>query len=310
MSINDSLKVTTGEAPFDVPAAGGKQCKTWYKVYGDLNAGKRPLVTLHGGPGVNHEYLTPLSDITASHSIPVVFYDQIGNGLSTHLPEKMGDEAFWTVQLFIDELNNLLQHLGIADDFDLLGHSWGGIFAASYAITQPKGLKHLIIASGPADMPATVISQEKLRSQLPQDVQDTLTKHEEAGTTESDEYKTASDVFNARYVCRMDPMPQELVNGFAWIAKDPTVYMTMNGPSEFKIQGSLKNYSVVDQIHKINVPTLLTNGRYDEVTEELVAPFFDILPKVKWVVFADSSHLAHFEERERYMATVTSFLTN
>ncbi|PPQ86687.1 hypothetical protein CVT25_006762 [Psilocybe cyanescens] len=287
MSTNESLKVTTGEIPFDV-AAAGKPCKTWYKVFGDLNSGKRPLIALHGGPGVNSEYLEVLSDITITHSIPVIVYDQIGNGLSTHLQEKMGDEQFWTVQLFIDELNNLLKFFGIADNYDLLGHSWGGMLAASFAIRQPHGLKHLILASAPADMHATAESQENLRSQLPQDVQDILTKHEKDGTTDSDAYRAASDVFNFRYVCRINPMPQALLNGFGWIAKDPTVYMTMNGPSEFKIQGSLRNWSVLNEIHKINVPTLLTNGHYDEVTDVLVAPYFKAIPKVKWVVFAVS----------------------
>lgn len=267
MSANESLKITTGEVPFDVPAAG-KPCKTWYKVFGDLSAGKRPLVTLHGGPGVNSEYLESLSDITVTHSIPVIVYDQIGNGLSTHLQEKMGDEQFWSVQLFIDELNNLLKHLGIADDFDLLGHSWGGIFAASFAITQPKGLKHLIIASGPADMPATVKSQEKLRSQLPQDVQDTLTKHEEAGTTESDEYHVASDVFNSRYVCRMNPMPQELANGFGWIAKDPTVYMTMCAHYPFQsVQMGAHDFFL---FHSLQERALRVQD--PRITQELVGP--------------------------------------
>ena len=76
-----------------------------------------------GGPGVNHSYLLILSDLTKAHGIPLVLYDQLGNGLSTHLPEKMGDVGFWTEGLFLDELDNLLKHLGIQDDYDLLGHS-------------------------------------------------------------------------------------------------------------------------------------------------------------------------------------------
>lgn len=57
-------------------------------------------------------------------SIPVIFYDQLGNGESTHLPDAPKD--FWKPELWVDELNNLLAHLGIADDFDLIGNSWGG----------------------------------------------------------------------------------------------------------------------------------------------------------------------------------------
>ncbi|KAJ7698397.1 hypothetical protein B0H17DRAFT_1177448 [Mycena rosella] len=124
-----SLIVTEGEAEFTVPAAAaGKPWKTWYKVVGDLRSptspSRRPLAALHGGPGVNHAYLLILFDLTKSHSIPLVVYDQIGSGNSTHLPEKMGDVSFWTEQSFLDELNNLLAYLGIQDDDDILGHWW------------------------------------------------------------------------------------------------------------------------------------------------------------------------------------------
>lgn len=62
--------------------------------------------------------------ISLLHSIPIVFYDQIGNGESTHIKDKPAD--FWNPELFMDELDNLLKHLGIYENFDLLGHSWGG----------------------------------------------------------------------------------------------------------------------------------------------------------------------------------------
>lgn len=118
-----SLKVVESEVEFHIPAAG-KPCKTWYTVFGDLQSGTRPLIALHGGPGVNHSYLRVLSDLTIAHSIPLVLYDQIGNANSTHLPEKMGDTTFWTEELFLAELDNLLRHLGIQDNYDLLGHSF------------------------------------------------------------------------------------------------------------------------------------------------------------------------------------------
>jgi proline-specific peptidase len=164
--------VTEGEAPFTVPGLS-TPVKTWYKIYGSLgsSASGRPLVLLHGGPGVPHNYLLSMADLATQHGIPVVFYDQLGNGNSTHLPEKRGDEAFWTTQLFLDELANLLEHLGIADDYDVLGQSWGGMLGAMHAITRPKGLKRLIISNSPASMKMWVEAANKLRAELPQDVQ-------------------------------------------------------------------------------------------------------------------------------------------
>ena len=150
-----------------------KPCKTWYRVYGDLKApsARRPLVVLHGGPGIIHDYLLSLTDLTASYAIPVIFYDQLGNGKSTHLPEKSGDASFWTEELFLAELRQLLEHLGVQDDFDLFGHSWGGMLGARFATSHPLGLKRLVIASAPASMKLWVEAANYLRAQLPPDVQ-------------------------------------------------------------------------------------------------------------------------------------------
>ena len=199
-----SLAITEGELDFVVPSAG-KPCKTWYQIHGDLKS-HRPLVILHGGPGSPSNYLLPITDIVSSHSIPVILYDQIGGGKSTHLPEKMGDTTFLTTQLFLDELENLLTKLDIKD-YDILGHSWGGMLGASHAIRQPSGLKSLIIADSPASMLTWIEVANKLRAQLPKDVQDILKKHEDNGTTDSEEYEAAVGVYYAKHVCRIQPMP-------------------------------------------------------------------------------------------------------
>jgi len=221
----------------------------------------------------------------------------------------MGDGSFWTIQLFLDELDNLLAHFKIQDDYDLLGHSWGGMLAASHAVRNPSGLRRLAIMSSPSSMPLWVEEQNRLRSQLPQEVQDTLTKHEEAGTTSHEEYEAATQVFYGRHLCRLNPLPSDMVALFEWIAKDPTVYHTMNGPNEFHIVGTLKDWSIIDELHKINVPTLVTNGRYDEATDTDVYPFFKNIPRVKWVQFSESSHMSHYEETERVMEVVGQFFT-
>ena len=218
---------TTGEIDFTVPSTG-QITKTWYKVYGDLaNKKHRPLVVLHGGPGVVHDYMLSLSDLWTKNEIPVIFYDQIGGGMSTHIPEKKGDVEFWTVQLFVGELNNLLKHFKIEDDFDLLGNSWGGMLAAEFAVTKPKGLKNLVLASGPASMPLFIVSLREKIAQLPQEIQDTLKKHEDAGTTDDPEYMHAMMPFLFKHVCRVNPPPPEFMACLTWLEKDPTVYHTM-----------------------------------------------------------------------------------
>ncbi|KAJ7733536.1 proline iminopeptidase [Mycena olivaceomarginata] len=224
--------IVEGEVKFQVSAAG-KPCKTWCRVVGDLLSptSRHPLVALHGGPGFNHGYLFILSDLKKAHGIPLILYDQIGNGNSTHLPEKKGD-------LFRDELDNILRHLKVEENYDLLTHSWGGMLVSRHASKQPLGLKYLVLASAPADMGLWVECQKALRTELPQDVQDVLNKHEQDESMDSAEYKAAMEVFYSRFLCRTHPLPEPLAEGFDWIEKDPTVYFTIDA-------------------HKINVPNLL-----------------------------------------------------
>ncbi|KAL8739479.1 MAG: hypothetical protein Q9190_007722 [Brigantiaea leucoxantha] len=219
-----------GEISFHVPAAN-KPCKTWYQLYGSLSSSRRPLVALHGGPGVPHNYLLSLLDLTLPpYSIPLILYDQLGCGKSTHLPELHGSATFWTVELFLSELSNLLSHLGIQNNYDLLGQSWGGMLGACHAITQPPGLHRLVIADSPADMVQWVTVADRLRKQLPADIQEILKRCEDEGREGAPEYEEAMMVYYDRHVCRLKPMPAELEESFRLLKEDGTVYMTMSVP--------------------------------------------------------------------------------
>jgi len=207
---------------------GNEKFQTFYKIVGDLTASKsgRPLMVLHGGPGGIHTYMNSIADLWTQYNIPVIFYDQLGNGGSTHLKEKPAD--FWTPELFMDELTNLLEKLGIAGDFDLLGHSWGGMLGSQYAaMRKPKGLNKLIISSSPASMALWEEAGKEYAKGLPVHVQMALEKHETAGTTDTPEYKEAIGVFYGKHLCRLEPMPEEVVDSFKHMDEDPTVYMTM-----------------------------------------------------------------------------------
>jgi L-proline amide hydrolase len=279
--------------------------QTWYRVTGDLETGKTPLVVLHGGPGAAHNYTLSIAGI-AAQGRAVVHYDQLGIGNSTHLPERGAD--FWTVQLFLDELDNLLAALGIAGRYHVLGQSWGGMLAAEHAVRRPPGLRGLVIANSPASMHLWLSEANRLRDELPAEVQRTLLAHEAAGTTDHPDYKAAEDVFNARHVCRIVPNPPEVAETFALIDADPTVYHTMNGPNEFHVVGTLKDWTVIERLDRITAPTLLVSGRYDEATEATVQPYADRIPDVRWTIFENSSHMPHVEEEASYLRLVGAFL--
>lgn len=315
----------TDTADFQV---GSETFKMWYKVVGDLKSGVRPLVTIHGA-SADHHCMLPHVKLSATHHIPVIFYDQLGIGRSTHLRDKPA--GFFTVDLYVDELENLLEHLGIMDDFDLLGHSWGGMVASAYASERrPRGLKHLVLANAPASTELLDMGTQAVLKTLPEDVFAAIQKHQAAGTMEEKEYKDATHVFYKTHICCSDPWPEHLMQSFAAMAQDPTVFNTMSvlyyhiqfpftdwsavstdvrfGPVEFKTTGTLKGWDITDKLPNINVPTLLINGVKDRIQDVAVLPFFQNIPKVKWVQTNVGTHVPFMEEKERYFSVLAGFL--
>ena len=278
---------------------------TWYRVVGDLKSSKTPVMILHGGPGAGHNYCEPIAEVLAQTGRAGVLYDQIGCGNSTHLPDK--PKEFWTPELFMEELVLLTEHLGISHKYDIVGQSWGGMLGMQFAITKPKGLNAMVIADSPASMEVWVSEANKLRKELPPEVEATLLKHEAAETTEDPEYVAAVDVFYSRHLCRI-PQPPYVLASFEQLAADPTVYHTMNGPSEFHVIGSLKHWDIRPQLKEISTPTLLVSGQYDEAPPAMVKEIQGLIPGSKWELFAESSHMPHVEEPAKFKRVVSEFL--
>ena len=275
----------------------------WYRAVGDREApGKFPLLCLHGGPGASHDYLAPLEALVATGR-RVIFYDQLGGGNSDH-PH---NPSLWTVPLFVEELGVVRQALGL-ERVHILGQSWGGMLGMEYALTQPAGLASLIVADSPASMPQWVAEANRLRADLPPNVQETLLKHEAAGTTDDPAYQEAMLVFYRRHVCRLDPWPDCFNRTFEKLSQYPEVYNTMNGPSEFHVIGVIKDWDIVDQLGKIQTPTLVLSGRHDEATPAIAQTVHRGIPGSEWVVFENSSHTPHLEEPEHFLQVVANFL--
>ncbi len=281
-----------------------KGYETWYQVWGEEDApGKFPLLCLHGGPGAAHDYLEALAALTATGR-RVIFYDQLGCANSS-IPESRPE--LWTVGLYVEEVDVVRQALGL-ERTHLLGQSWGGMLGMEYALTQPQGIVSLTIASSPCSMALWLEEANRLREELPPEVQRTLLAHEAAGTTDSPEYEAAMSVFYQRHVCRLDPMPEPVQRSFAKLAANPEVYHTMNGPSEFHVVGTLKTWDVCDRLGEITIPTLVTSGRFDEATLRIAETVTHGIPGAQWVVFEESSHMAHAEQPEAYIEVLDAFL--
>ncbi|NCC25996.1 MAG: alpha/beta fold hydrolase [Deltaproteobacteria bacterium] len=280
-----------------------KGYKTWYRIVGNNeDRGKLPLLCLHGGPGAAHDYLEPL-EAMATTGRQVIFYDQLGCGNS----DQPNDPSLWTISLFVEELAAVRQALGL-ERVHILGQSWGGMLGMEHALTQPSGLASLIIADSPASMPQWVAEANRLRMELPFDVQEILLKHEAAGTTDDPAYQEAMTVFYHRHVCRLDPWPDCLIRSFNKLSKNPEVYNVMNGPSEFHVIGVIKDWDIVDRLGEIQVPSLVISGRYDEATPVIAETIHRGISESEWVLFENSSHMPHLEETDLYLEVLTNFL--
>ncbi|HEY5693108.1 MAG TPA: proline iminopeptidase-family hydrolase [Gaiellaceae bacterium] len=271
--------------------------ETWYRSLGDGPG--LPLLCLHGGPGSTHVGLTVLDPLADERR--VVLYDQLGSGNSS----KPSDPSLWTVDLFLAELATVREALGL-DRMHLLGHSWGGMLAQEYALTQPEGLASLVLSS---TLSSSLLWREeslRLRADLPAGIRGPLDAHEAAGTTDDPEYERAVFEFLHRHLCRLDPWPpivEEMVR-----STNLEVYNTMWGPSEAHPTGVLAGWDVTPRLGEIRVPALVLCGRYDEATPHQAETIAAALPDAELVVFEESAHLAPVEETERYLATVRSFL--
>jgi proline-specific peptidase len=269
----------------------------WYRRVGN---GRIPLLTLHGGPGAGHDYLEPLESLATDRS--VVFYDQLGCGKS----DRPDDRSLWHIERFVAEVDTVRHSLGLEQIY-LLGQSWGGWLAIEYMLSHPQGVVSLILASTSASLSQFVAETTRLKAELPLNIYQTLQRYEATGDYHHPDYEAAVLEFYKRHVCRLDPWPEPLLRTIANLDGN-AVYETMNGPNEFTVTGNLKNWDRTDRLGEIAVPTLITVGRYDELTPTCAETLHRGIPDSRMVIFEESAHLAHLEEPDRYRQVVADFM--
>jgi proline iminopeptidase len=283
---------SSGEGFINV--SGGR---VWYRVVG--SGPGTPLLLLHGGPGVPSLYLKPLEALADER--PVVFYDQLGSGQS----DRPKDTSLWAIERFVKEVGQVREALGL-DQIHLYGHSWGSMLATSYMLTRPSGVRSLVLASAPMSAQRYARDARKLLATLPEAARTAIETHERDGSFDSPEYQGAMMEFYRLYLARRQPWSAEIEQAFAEL--NPDVYVYMQGPSEFTITGTIKDYDVTDRLKEITVPTLFTVGQYDEVRPEAVGLYQSLLPGSGLAVIENAAHLTMQDEPERYLQVLREFL--
>jgi proline iminopeptidase len=273
----------------------------FYEIFEPKNGTpKGTVLTLAGGPGCPHQYILPMSDLT-NYGYRVIFYDQLGIGRS-EMPQ---NKYMFSIEYNVEEVEALRVAMNLGK-INLWGSSYGGALAIAYALKYQRNLKCLITAGGLASVPLTVEGMMKWKSELPLEVLSVLDKYESVGDYENPEYINAMMVFYHRYVCRLPEWPEEFVYTNDNISKP--VYHLMNGPNEYTIIGNLKYWDVTDKLPTIKVPTLVTGGRYDEVSPKVAESIHRGIKGSKRLTFENSAHTPFWDEREKYLEAVAKFL--
>ena len=284
--------LTPGEGYVQLPEG-----RMWYQVVGE--GAQTPLLLVHGGPGVNSHYLTPLAALADER--PVIFYDQLGSGRS----DATTDSTLWTEAAFVAQLDALREHLGL-ERFHLLGHSWGSMLGTQYYFAHPDRVETLILSSPALSAFEFMTDARALLTTLPDSVQRVIATHEAAGTYESPEYQDAVMEFYRLYLSRSDPWSQHLDSAFATM--NAAIYGYMWGPSEFAATGTLEDFDVTDSLSLVTVPTLFVVGEYDETIPATVGRHAALVSGSEFTVIPGAAHLTMLDNPEENIRVVREFL--
>jgi proline iminopeptidase len=259
-----------------------------------------PLLVIHGGPGLPHDYLRSLGRLATERE--VIFWDQLGCGNSKCPPNR----GLWTMERSVAEMDAVVRALNL-DRFHLFGNSWGGMLAQQYVLdAAPAGAASLTISNSIASIPAFTNIVARLKSELDPATQAAIDRHEDGGSTHAPEYQAAVRTWNETYLCRVRPWPRELEDAFRNMGAE--IFETMFGPSDFRIVGTIRNWDVFERLHEIAVSTLVIAGRYDECVPEHMWAMHQRIPGSRFELFEASAHMPFIEEPDKFDSVMRDFL--
>ncbi|MDO8261255.1 MAG: proline iminopeptidase-family hydrolase [Candidatus Magasanikbacteria bacterium] len=268
----------------------------YYKIYGANKKGT-PLLLIHGGPGY-HGTLAAISPLSKKRKI--IIYHQLGSGKS----DRPNDKKLWVVERFVDEVEKLRIALNL-NKMHVLGHSWGAAIAAEYAIKNKSHVRSLILASPFLSAAIWVNDAKRLIKKIPLKMQQTIVTSTKTNDFKSKEYKAAVKEYYKRFLIRIK---RPALSKLSLKLGNSDIYEYMWGPNEFSCTGTLKNYYVVEKLAYLDLPILITCGKYDQITSDTVNSLVKKLKNAKAVMFSKSSHVPHLEEKEKYLKVINAFM--
>lgn len=279
--------------------------RVWTKRCNDSPT--KRLLLLHGGPGMTHEYFESFDTYFADGDIEYIYYDQLGS----HNSDNPADRKFWTIERFVDEVDQVRKALGLdSSNFFLLGHSWGGVLAMEYALAHPEALKGLIISNMMADcVDYQRYADQVLGPQMDSKVLARIKELEEAGQYDSEEYEALLMPHHyEKHVLRrpMGEWPKCVLNALEHVNKD--LYVYMQGPSEFGIAGVLASWDRSEDLRRIAPPTLVIGAEYDTMDPLYMEWMAQQIPDGSYLYCPEGSHMAMWDDAEVYHNGIRRFI--
>jgi proline-specific peptidase len=278
--------------------AAGPNGNVYWRRYGD--AGKTPVVLLHGGPAAGHRYLRPYAGLTTDRQ--VVLYDQSGCGRS----DSPAELSRYTVALYVEELEALRAQLALPRMI-LIGHSWGGSLALAYALAHPDRVGGLVLAGSVAKWRDFQAAADIWLAQLGPSAVATVRHAEATQQYDSPAYGAVLQAYYRRHLCRLDPPPAWFREGGQAIGHNP-VYQYLNGPSEFEFGGALRDLDFSRDLHRIRTPTLVTCGEFDEAPPWVGRRLAGLIPGAQLRTFEGLSHMSHVEDPLTVVGATSRFV--
>lgn len=300
---NEETGVKTGGVRL-IPLDGGKY-KVWTKRIG--NNPKIKVLLLHGGPACTHEYWECMESFLPQEGIEFYYYDQLGSAYS----DQPKDTSLWNLPRFVEEVEQVRIALGLnKDNFYLLGHSWGGILASEYALKYQHNLKGLIISNMMMSCPEYgKYADEVLAKQMDPAVLAEVNAIEAKGDFSNPRYmELLMPHFYNQHICRipLENWPDAVNRAFAKI--NQTIYVSMQGPSEFGISGKLEKWDVMAKLPNIAVPTLVVGATHDTMDPSHMKTVSEKVQKGRFLLCPNGSHMCMWDDQEHYFPGLISFL--
>lgn len=277
--------------------------KVWTKRFGANPRIK--LLLLHGGPGATHEYFEGLENDLAAAGIEFFYYDQLGSPFS----DQPTDTSLWTIDRFVDEVEQVRVGLGLdKDNFYLLGHSWGGILAVEYALRHGEHIKGLIISSMMMSVPDyNHYADTVLAKQMPPEVLAEIKAIEAKGDYENPRYtELLIPHFYHAHVCRLADWPDAVNRALGKINRQ--IYVLMQGPSEFGASGLLEKWDRKADLPRLAMPTLVIGATHDTMDPAHMRWVSTQVKHGSFLLCPNGSHLAMWDDQPTYVAGLLKWL--